>query len=67
MNKKKNDDLVDMINKSTGKIRKAIELDEDAVTTAEKCKDFAQNLLETIEVEKRKLVEVYEFNAEQEF
>lgn len=55
MNKKKNDDLVDMINKSIEKIRKAIELDEDAVTTAEKCKDFAQNLLETIEVEKRKV------------
>lgn len=37
MNKKKNDDLVDIINKSTEKIRKAIKLDEDAVTTAEKC------------------------------
>lgn len=27
----------------------------------------AKTLLETIEVEKRKLIEVYEFNAEQEF
>lgn len=31
---------------------------------AEKCKGFAETLLETIEIQKRKLADVYEYNDE---
>ncbi|KAI9468491.1 MAG: hypothetical protein EXX96DRAFT_624112 [Benjaminiella poitrasii] len=64
MKKKGDGELVEIIDQSTEQIRKAIVLDEDPILTTEKCKGFAENLLETIEVQKRKLVEVYELNAE---
>ncbi|KAI8637098.1 hypothetical protein BD408DRAFT_486451 [Parasitella parasitica] len=64
MKKKGDGELVEIIDQSTEQIRKAIGLGEDPILTAEKCKGFAENLLETIEVQKRKLVEMYELNAE---
>ncbi|KAI8977539.1 hypothetical protein BDF20DRAFT_875407 [Mycotypha africana] len=64
MKKKGGGELVKIIDRSTEQIKKAIGLDEDPILTAEKCKGFAENLLKTIEVQKRKLVGVYELNAE---
>ncbi|KAG1277496.1 hypothetical protein G6F66_012278 [Rhizopus arrhizus] len=64
MKKKEGGELVEIIDQSTEQIRKAIGLDEDPILTAEKCKGFAEQLLETIQAQKRKLVEVYELDTE---
>lgn len=65
MKKKGNSKIVEIIDQSTEQIKKAIELDEeDPILTAEKCKGFAEQLLEAIQVQKRKLVEVYELDIE---
>jgi hypothetical protein len=46
-------------------IKKAIELDEEnPILIAEKCKSFAEQLLETIQIQKRKLAKVYELDTE---
>ncbi|KAG1534428.1 hypothetical protein G6F49_012498 [Rhizopus delemar] len=65
MKKKGDSKIIEIIDQSTEQIKKAIELDEeDPILTAEKCKGFAEQLLETIQVQKRKLVEVYELDIE---
>ncbi|KAI8877155.1 hypothetical protein K501DRAFT_230709 [Backusella circina FSU 941] len=65
MKKKGDSKIIEIIDQSTEQIKKAIELDEeDPILTAEKCKGFAEQLLETIQVQKRKLVKVYELDTE---
>jgi hypothetical protein len=65
MKKKGDNKIIQIIDQSTEQIKKAIELDEEnPILTAEKCKRFAEQLLETIQVEKRKLAEVYELDTE---
>jgi phage FluMu protein gp41 len=65
MKKKGDSKIIQIIDQSTEQIKKAIELDEEnLILTAEKCKSFAEQLLETIQAQKRKLVEVYELDTE---
>ncbi|KAG0862805.1 hypothetical protein G6F16_012265 [Rhizopus arrhizus] len=65
MKKKGDSKIIQIIDQSREQIKKAIELDEEnPILTAEKCKSFAEQLLETIQAQKRKLVEVYELDTE---
>ncbi|KAI8083322.1 uncharacterized protein B0P05DRAFT_536914 [Gilbertella persicaria] len=65
MKKKGDSKMIQIIDQITEQIRKAIELDEEnPILTAEKCRNFAEQLLETIQAQKRKLVEVYELDTE---
>lgn len=65
MKKKRDSKIIQIIDRSTEQIKKAIESDEEnPILTAEKCKSFAEQLLETIQALKIKLAEVYELDTE---
>lgn len=65
MVKKEESKIIQLIDQSTEDFKKTMEVDEeDPVLTAEQCKKYAEQLIEKMQAQKRKLIAVYEIDTE---